>query len=212
MFLPGHHTRTDIAAAFWSTPGLEARLFVGEEAPRVGHAARDGRPYTHIGLRLFEVGGLRLMDQLSLPEAADPEMHLGRTLSGDGGLALFLFYDEERGAGGVARFSDGALAMRTCYDARGLAPLRRDLHGETVLSNLDPSDWIWAPASALIAAEAAPIVGPGIRDDDDIAALIQAADARPLPLPPSAAEAPNAPKRGRRRDRLKRWVKGWMGE
>ncbi|MEL6346292.1 MAG: hypothetical protein AAFV53_24490, partial [Myxococcota bacterium] len=177
LFLPGHVSPDVIAEVFWSAPGLDASFFTGAEAPRVGHGDRDGQPFTHVGLRLFELGGLLLMDQLAIPGPDSIEIHLGNTLSTHAESALYVFYDEELGAGGVARFASGQLTLRRCFDARGLAPMRRDLDEEVVLEGLDPSDWIWKPSSDLIEAEMSVIVGGGIRDDDDIEALIAMAAA-----------------------------------
>jgi hypothetical protein len=212
LFLPGHHTPEAIAEAFWSAPGLPTEHFIGAEVPRLGHGTRDGRPYTHFALRLFEVAGLRLMDDHPLPGPDDLELHLGCVLSKLAGQATYLFYDEENAAGGAARFADGALVGRVCFDARDTQPVRRDEQGETPLVGLNPSDWIWKPASEAIEAAAAPLVGPGVRDDDDIAALIEAAGATPIPPPPprkvSSESSPDPSKR--RRDRLRSRVRGWL--
>lgn len=210
LFLPGHVPAATIAEVFWAAPGLPAAHFTGDELPRVGHGTHNDRPFTHVALRLFEVAGLRLLDAHPPPAPDDLEQHLGRVLSARAGRAAYLFYDEENGAGGAAVFADGALAHHVCFDARDTAPVRRDAAGEEALVGLDPSDWIWRPASEAIEAAATPLVGPGIRDDDDIEALIAAAQAAPIP---PRAEKPS-PSRGdtspRKRDRLRGLVSRWL--
>ena len=215
LFVAGHVPPAEVEAALLATPGLDVSLFVGEEAVRVSHGQREGRAYTHVGLRLWEEGGLRLMDQAPLPGPEEPEMHLGQALSARHGEAAYLFYDEEHGAGGAALFRGGRLVARSALDARVLRPVLRTLDGEErVLVGLDPSDWIWRPASEAIAEAAASIVGPGIRDDDDIAALIEAASpaapqgavrdsAEPTPTP----EGPGPGRRERLRGRLRAWLR-----
>ena len=179
LFLPGHVSADTIAAIFWAAPGLPAAHFTGGELPRVGHGTHNDRPYTHVALRLFEIAGLRLLDEHPPPAEDDLEQHLGRALSARAGRAVYLFYDEENAAGGAAVFADGALEHHVCFDARDTAPVRRDASGEEALIGLDPSDWIWKPASEAIEAAAAPLVGPGVRDDDDIAALGRGDEKRP---------------------------------
>jgi hypothetical protein len=220
LLLPGHHDPDTIAEAFWSAPGLRAGLFVGPELPRVGHGVRDGQPYTLFSLRLFEVAGLRLMDEQPIPGPADLEVHLGQALSTLAGQAVYVFYDEENAAGGAAVFAKGRLQSRLCFDARPTQPVQRDLSAEVPLVGLDPSDWIWAPASDAIEAATQPILGAGVRDDDDIEALITAAAAEPLgpattvtpeaaPSGPALEPAPE-PARDRRRDRLRGMVRQWL--
>ncbi len=203
LFVPGHLPAAALARALDGAP--ERPHLVGAEAPRLGHGARGGRPYSHIGLRLFEVAGLRLMDDDALPPPGDLERRLGEALSRAAGRAVFAFYDEEHGAGGAAVFVDGALVDRRCYDARGLGPVAREGGATRALVGLDPSDWIWTPASDAIEAALLPIVGPGVRTDDELAALIAACAAAPAEPPPPPAPAP-AP-RARRRDQLLGWLK-----
>ena len=224
LLLPGHQDLDAVAEAFWSAPGLEADLFVGPERPRVGHGVRDSQPYTLFSLRLFEVAGLRLMDEQPIPAPEDLEVHLGRTLSTLAGQAVYVFYDEENAAGGAAVFAKGRLQSRLCFDARPTQPVQRDLSAEVPLVGLDPSDWIWVPASDAIEAATQPILGAGVRDDDDIEALITAAAAEPLgpatavtpeaapsgpALEPALEPAPEPP-RDRRRDRLRGMVRQWL--
>lgn len=153
-----------------------------------------------------------MLDDAALPDDDDLEIRLGARLSARAGRAAYLFYDEENGAGGAAVFTDGALTSRLCFDARDTQPVRRDMTEEIALVGLDPSDWIWVPASEAIEAAAAPLVGGGIRDDDDIAALIEAASATFLTRPAAPEPAAPAPDRARKRDRVKgmmrRWLKG----
>lgn len=188
LFLPGHVPAADIGALLWQAPGVNPEELRGDEALRVGHGTRDGRAYTHVGLRLFEVGGLLLLDQQDLPAEDELERVLGESLSARHGQAVFLFYDEVNAAGGHARFEAGRLVSRLMYDARGNVPVRRTMEREEALSGLDPSDWVWVPSADAVAAGAAPILGPGIRDDDDIAKLIEGAAAVAIEPPTLAAK------------------------
>lgn len=192
LFLPGHIPAADVAAVLYTLPGVDAAVFRGEEALRVGHGSRAGFDYTHVALRLFEVGGLLLMDQEELPAPTDIEQALGIALSRRWGTAVYLFYDEVNAAGGHARFVGGKLDSRLVYDARGHDPVRRTLGKDEVLRGLDPSDWVWAPSADAVEAAATSLFGPGVRDDDDIAAVIEAAGASPIE-PPAAKAAPPPP-------------------
>ena len=217
LFLPGHLTADRLVAAFLSAPAAPLEHLVGPEAPRLGHGQR-GSPYTHVGLRLFEVAGLRLLDDDELPQADDLEVQLGVALSAVAGRAVFAVYEEEQGYGGVAIFEAGRLVERSCFDARGTAPVRRDLRGAQVLRGLDPSDWIWRPASDAIEAALLPILGPGVRVDDDLLALIEGAAAAPIALPqrpaPAATRPASEPQRAaeapRKRDRLLGLARGLL--
>ncbi|MDP2314105.1 MAG: hypothetical protein Q8P41_14480 [Pseudomonadota bacterium] len=212
LFLPGHVPAAAIAAVAWGAPGVSVEQLRGDEAVRVGHGTRDGRPYTHVGLRLFEVGGLLLLDQPDLPGADELERVLGDTLSARYGQAVFLFYDEVNAAGGHARFEGGRLVSRLVYDGRGSVPVRRTLGRDEVLVGLDPSDWVWVPGAAAVEAGAAAILGPGIRDDDDIERLITGAAAvavePPTEAPPSGrgTSAPPPARPSRLRGLLRRLV------
>jgi hypothetical protein len=204
LFVAGHIQDEAVAAALAQWPGFQPAHFAGAEGPRVGRSSRHGLPYTHVALRLFEVAGLRLLDDDEPPPADDLECVLGQALSAGGGRAVFAFYDEEQAAGGAAVFVDGQRVSRCCFDARDTAPVRRDDEGTTRLRDLDASDWIWVPASDTIEAALEPVVGPGVRTDDELEALIEGAEARPISLvaPSPAPSAPEAP-RERKRDRLK---------
>jgi hypothetical protein len=204
LFVAGHLPDGAVAAALAQWPGFSPEHFTGAEGPRVGRGTRDGRPYTHVALRVFEVAGLRLLDEDQAPPEDDLECVLGRALSASGGRAVFAFYDEEQAAGGAAVFVDGQRVSRCCFDARDTAPVRRDDSGTTRLQDLDPSDWIWVPASDTIEAALRPLVGPGVRTDDELEALIEAAAAEPISLAaPSPAPEPAGASRERKRDKLK---------
>ncbi len=194
LFLPGHVPASAIGEVLWGAPGVNVDELRGDEALRVGHGTRDGRPYTHVGLRLFEVGGLLLLDQQDLPGADDLERVLGEALSARHGHAVYLFYDEVNAAGGHARFEAGRLVSRLVYDGRGSVPVRRTLLREEVLAGLDPSDWVWVPGADAVEAGATPLFGPGIRDDDAIEALIVAAAA--VALEPPVSSGRTAPSSG----------------
>ncbi|MFM2244672.1 MAG: hypothetical protein RL071_746 [Pseudomonadota bacterium] len=214
LFLPGHLSAQVLIDALVGIPGAPLAELVGEEAPRLGHAQREGHAYTHVGLRLFEVAGLRLLDDDALPGPEDLEVALGAALSRAAGRAVYAVYEEEQGYGGAAVFEGGVLRSRLCFDARGTAPLRRDLSGATVLRGLDPSDWVWRPASDAIEAALLPVVGPGVRTDDELLALIEAASGAPLALPRAPtppAHRPAEPPAARKRDRLLGLAKGLFG-
>lgn len=214
LFLPGHLPAAALIDALVGIPGAPLHELVGEEAPRLGHGQRGGLAYTHVGLRLFEVAGLRLLDDDVLPGAEDLEVALGVALSRAAGRAVFAVYEEEQGYGGAAVFEAGVLRARLCFDARGTAPVRRDLAGVTVLRGLDPSDWIWKPASDAIEEALLPVVGAGVRTDDELLALMEAAPGAALSLPrapaPPAPRPPEAPI-PRKRDRLLGLAKGLLG-
>lgn len=214
LFLPGHLSAERLKAAFLACSAAPLEHLVGPEAPRLGHGLR-GQPYTHVGLRLFEVAGLRLLDEDDVPGPDDLEVQLGVALSAAAGRAVFAVYEEEQGYGGVAIFEAGRLVERRCFDARGTAPVRRDLTGAAVLRGLDPSDWIWRPASEAIEAALLPLVGPGVRTDDELLALIEGASASPVALP--GRPAPAVPRTGgapepppRKRDRLLGLARGLL--
>jgi hypothetical protein len=217
LFLPGHVPGPALAAVFAEAPGLSPADLSGEEAPRVGHGERAGRAYTHVALRLFEVGGLALMEQERPPGPDELEMWLGARLSRAYGLALFAHYDDERGAGGHALFRDGALVSRAVIDGRLDRPVRRGLGAEEPLTHVDPSDWVWPHIAEAVELGTTALFGPGVRTDDDLAALIQAAGAVAVTAAPKAA-APKAaaaaePTGGgaRKRDKLKGALKGLLG-
>jgi hypothetical protein len=206
LLLPGHVPGPEIVERLLQIPELSPSDLQGDEAPRVGHGSRDGRDYTFVGLRLFELGGLLLFDRLELPGDDEPEVHLGRSLSASLGTAVFVFYDEENAVGGHAVFRGGMLTERDAVDGRWDEPMRRGLDSETVLADLDASDWIWPALADAVDAGAAVIVGPGVRDDDGIEALINASNpTRVGPTTPAAEAPPKAPKapKARKRDRMK---------
>lgn len=211
LLLSGHIRPQDIVQAMLQVPGVGPSELSGEEAPRIGHASRDGYDYTFVGWRLFELGGLLLLDRLELPGDDEPEMHLGRSLAGQFGQAVFVHYDEELGYGGSAVFERGVLIDRNAIDGRWDEPIQRTLNEEHVLSGLDASDWVWPRVGDAVETGASVVVGPGIRNDDDIAALIQATD--PQVVEPEAEAAPSpepAPAPQRKRDRLFSALKGLL--
>ena len=178
LFVAGHLAPEEVAEVFAKAP--QSSELVGEEGPRVGHGDRDGHLFTHVGLRLFEAGGLLLMDKVEVPDPQELEMHLGATLSRMATHAVYLFCDEERGAGGHARFQDGRLVSRVVFDGREFTPVLRDLDGERPIEELDPSDWIWPLIAEALETGAQPVFGSGVRTDDDLEALIRMAGGEPV--------------------------------
>ncbi len=208
LFLPGHVSPLEVAEMLSQAGGRSP----GPGAVRVGHGTWKGRKFTHVGVEAFEVGGLLLMEAVELPPEADPEMVLGGGLSAAHGLAVYLFYDEELGAGGHAIFRDGTLESRRIVDGRDLDPVVRDLEEETPVVDLDPSEWIWPLVGDLVEAGAKVVVGPGIRTDDDIEALIneaggEVAKVEPQVATPSSQVRPQDPQRSSRLLGLLRRVK-----
>lgn len=216
LFLPGHVPASTVARAFLGLTKIPLDELRGPEAPRVGHGTRNGHPYTHVGLRLFEVAGLLLMDEDGIPAADEVEMHLGCALSEAVGKAVFAFYDEENAAGGAAVFEKGALVARECWDAREFQPVHRRLDQTVDVAKLDISEWVWKPSGDVIEAAMTPLVGPGIRTDDELVVLMEAAAAEALDLtatgahkaaagaaPAPKAPAPTASSAPRKRDRIK---------
>lgn len=190
LFLSGHVSPQAVAAALLAVPGVNPDELSGEEAPRVGHGTWKGRPFTHVGLRLFEVGGLLLFDGAAVPGPEEVEMKLAEALSRQAGTAVYLRYDDESAVGGHARFEGGRLVSRVAIDGRESRPVLRDLQGERVLENVDASDWVWTPIAEAVEAGAKPIFGEGIRSDEDIETLIHTAAATPIAL--RAAPSPQA--------------------
>ena len=177
LFVAGHVDPDEILTHMLEAPGISPSDFAGEEAPRVGHGSRDGQPYTHVALALFEKGGLVLLANPELPASTDLEMHLGCSLSREYERCVFLVYEDEDAHGGHALFEGGALKSRLAYDGRGFEPVCRDLHGEHGIEEPQDSEWIWPLVEDAVEAGAGPVVGPGVRTDDDIEGLITAAGA-----------------------------------
>lgn len=192
LFLPGHVPADAVVRALLSIPGVSAADFQGDEAPRVGHGERQGAAYTHVALRLFEVGGFTLFDAASLPGPEDFEMALGTALSRAHGKALYLMFEDEKAVGGHALFEGGRLVSRQAVDGVASRPVVRDMNGERQLAQMDASDWVWAPMGDAVAAGSAALFGPGVRTDDDIEQLIQAADAKPALVRAGGTAAPSA--------------------
>ena len=131
-------------------------------------------------------------------------------MSTDGGTAVYVHYDEERGAGGHALWRNGQPASRRFYDGRGYGPVLRDLEGQHDIAEPDEGDWLWDLIGDAVEEGALALLGPGVRTDDDLEAVIQAAAAAPFDLtaaPPAPPPAPSRPRRGVRA-RLKGWLKG----
>lgn len=201
LFLPGHVAPDAVVRALLSAAGVSASDFQGEEAPRVGHGSWAGRPYTHVGLRLFELGGLLLLDAVGLPGPDEVEMVLASTLSRSAGSAIYLCYNDESALGGHARFEAGRLISRRVVDGRGNRPAVRDLNGEQALVGVDASDWVWTPIADAVEEGAKSLFGPGFRTDDDIARAIDGANSTPVavvatvaPPRPVASAATAAPR------------------
>ncbi len=192
LFVAGHVPVEAVAELLARAPGATGEGLVGEEGPRVGHGEWQGHAFTHVALRLFEVGGLLLMDRTEVPDSRELEVHLGAGLSREAGHAVYLFYDEERGAGGHARFQDGRLVSRVAFDGRSFTEVVRDLDGERPVEDLDPSDWLWPLIGEAVEAGARPVLGPGVRTDDDLEAIIRAAGSTPIPREAPPVAAPQA--------------------
>ena len=186
LFVAGH--LTDDACKAFQLPNL-----------RIGHAVRKRKRYSHIGLTELEENGSAFFDQLELPSPSDPVRQLLEGLSKTHGKAVLLFCDDEQGAGGHVLFENGEMHSRDVVDGRAYTPVRRTEQEELVLENLDSSEWVWPLISAALEQGARGIVGLGIRDDDDIEALIEAAGsmAEEHYTPPSRQSAPEAQIRGR---------------
>ncbi len=172
LFVAGVVEPQRAATLFWEHPAVRGQALPPAEHPRVGHGEHAGKPFTLVSLRLFEEGGVLLLDQAEPPGADDLEQVLGRGLSADGGAAVFLGYDEERGSGGFALFEDGRLVGRRVIDGRGYQPVERDLEGEHPLDVEDEEAWLWEDIGAAVEEGAARVLGEGVRTDDDLAAII----------------------------------------
>jgi hypothetical protein len=192
LFAAGHVPVEAVADLLAKAPGGSAAALIGDEGPRVGHGEWQGQPFTHVALRLFEVGGLLLMDQASVPDSRELEVHLGTGLSRLATHAVYLFYDEERGAGGHARFQDGRLVSRVAFDGRGFSEVVRDLNGERPIEDLDPSDWLWPLIGEAVEDGARPVLGAGVRTDDDLEAVIRAAGSEAIEREPTPVIQPQA--------------------
>jgi len=193
IFLPGHINPAEIADVFARLQSMEPQVWSGAEAPRVGHGTHAGHDYTHVALRFFEVAGLPVLDLDAVPGAESVDIELGEVLSRIAGSAVYLFYDEENAAGGAARFENGELVDRECWDGRAFMPIHRHMRGAEVVEDLDPSDFIWKPASAAMARMSTPLLGPGVLPDDEIDALIEGADAKAVLVVSEVKAPPPAP-------------------
>ena len=189
LFVAGHVAPARLAEVIWSWPGFVEGDLRGEETPRWAHGRRQDHAFTLVALRLFEVGGLLTLDQAEPPGEDDLEVYLGGQLSRPG-AAVYLHYDEERGAGGHALFQDGALVSRRVYDGRQYQPVVRDLRGEQPLRVSDEEAWIWADIAAAVEQGATPVLGAGVRTDDDLASLIGGLSLQVLGAPRGAPSRP----------------------
>jgi len=186
---------------------------VGEEEARVGHGTRKRKRYTHIGLASLEEAGSALFDSAEAPDNTDPVTALAQRLSSEKGSAVLLFCDDERGAGGHVRFENGEMVSRDIVDGRAYTPVRRDLSKETVLDKLDSSDWVWPLIAEALDEGAKAILGAGIRDDDDIEALIREAGSMREEhfAPPVSTSTPQTQVRGRA-DKVSRLLKRFQSK
>jgi hypothetical protein len=209
LLLRGHVPAPTVAAAVRAAFGPLLAELTGGETPRLGHGERLGQPFTLLSLRLFEVAGLRVLDEGEMPDSDEAEVALAAALSAGGGAAVYVHYDEERGAGGHALWRNGELASRRYYDGRGFGPVLRDLEGEHEIAEPDEGDWIWDLIGDAVEEGATPVLGPGVRTDDDLEAVIQAGGAEPLDLtaPPPPPPPATADRRRGVRARLKGWLK-----
>jgi hypothetical protein len=194
LFVPGHVDPASLGES-------------GHGVLRVGHGLRKGKRYTHIGIDSFEKSGSPLFDQLETPESEDAAFALASSLSAKHGRTVLLFCDDELGAGGHVCFEEGEMVSRDIVDGRAYTPVRRGLHKEEVLENLDPSEWVWPLIAEALNKGAKGTVGTGIRDDDDIESLMREAGslAQESFAPPSSGP-PESQVRGRG-DRLNRLLK-----
>lgn len=202
-------TEQQVSAAFCTAFGDSIAELEGIEAPRLGRVSRGAQSITVISLRLFEVGGVRSLEDDVVPPADDEEVALAVALSQGGRTVCFVHYDEERGAGGHVVWRNGQLASRRFYDGRGLGVVLRDLEGSHPIAEPEDGDWIWDLIGDAVEEGVRDFAGAGVRTDDDIEALIREADPRPVSLaerPPSVA--PQSPTRFGLRRRVKRWLRG----
>ncbi|MFT5681038.1 MAG: hypothetical protein ACI8RZ_001944 [Myxococcota bacterium] len=193
LFLPGHIDPAEIARVFAELRSMEPGVWSGAEAPRVGHGTHAGHDYTLVALRFFEIAGLPVLNLDAVPGTESVDVELGEVLSRIAGSAVYLFYDEENAAGGAARFESGELVDRECWDGRKLVPMHRHMHGAEAVEDLDPSDFIWKPASAAMARMSMPLLGPGVITDDEIETLIEGAGAEPVVVVSGVEDTPPAP-------------------
>ena len=166
---------------------------------RVGQSTRRRKRYTHLGLPELEDNGSVLFDQLEIP-SEDPLVSLLEDISQEQGKAVLLFCDDETGAGGHVFYEQGKLSSRRIIDGRAYTPVERSIDSETVLDELDSSDWVWPLIGDALEQGARAVVGLGVRDDDDVESLIEAAGSMAIEefTRPSAQQpAPEAQVRGR---------------
>ena len=166
---------------------------------RVGFSTRRRKRYTHLGIPDLEEHGSPLLDQLEIP-ASGPVLTILQQTSSEYGRAVLLFCDDETGAGGHVLFEKGVLQSRRIIDGRAYTPVERTQTEEIPLENLDSSDWVWPLIGDALEQGARAVVGLGIRDDDDIERLIEAAGSMAVEefkRPSAQQNAPEAQVRGR---------------
>jgi len=197
----------EVVAAFGSFGGLRAGDFSGADAPQLAVTTGPGGPVSVIGLPLWDEGGLRVLDEATVPGPEVLDAHIGRALTARGATAVFVAYDEERGAGGYLRFDGGVPVSRLVFDGRGRGPVRRTLTAVTDEPDDagDGSEWLWGRIEGALREGAAPFIGPvpdasawveWLANCAFHAVPLPAPAAAPLPPPPAAAAPP------RKRDRL----------
>ena len=81
-------------------------------------------------------------------------------------------------------FRSGEFERRKVVDGRDLDPVVREGDQETLLTDLNTSDWVWPAAGDAVEEGAKELFGPGTRTDDDIEALIRAAGSEPVVVTP----------------------------
>jgi len=211
LFVLGHVSASVVAEALAAWPEYALEHFAGEEAPRVGRTTWHDQPVTHVALRVFEVMGFRLLTEDRIPDATDLEMVLSAQLSSQFPVVVATYEDEVM-AGGGARFENGALVYRMCVDGQQAIPTCRTLEGTHPIEDLDPSDWIWPHASAALTGAFPVGFHNPPQDDDALEQLILGAGAKAIPLAPhpSVSKEGSAPSGLRKRDRVKRALRGWF--
>ncbi len=211
LLVPGHVDVDEVLTLLESVPGVGRGALAGDEAPRIGHGRRGGRDFTFIGWRLFELGGLTLLERSEDVDSDEPEVFVGDRLSSAHGDAVFLLYEEETAFGGYTWFHAGRLEERKAVDGRWGEVVSRGLREEHVVEDIDPSEWVWPLLAELIDEGSQLILGaPGLRTDDDIAALILSTEPKVCARDAAPAAQPAEPTEGRKRDKLKGFIKGLL--
>lgn len=206
----------DVAAAFGSFSGLRPGDFSGSDAPQLAVATGPAGPLSVIGLPLWDEGGLRVLDEATVPGPEVLDTHLGRAFSARGLVAVFVAYDEERGAGGYLRFEGGVPVARLVFDGRGRGPVRRTLAAVTDEPDDagDGSEWLWGRIEGALREGASPLIGP-VPDASAWVEWLGACAFSAVPLPAPAAAPPPPPAAAappRKRDRLLGALRRFVGD